>query len=155
MADDLEAFLRQAAQRRAGRKKTAPAQPQPQPAKRPQPPRRQPAMEAEVVEAVVVPDPHNRLEMNVDTSDFERRAEHLGEEVGLADENLEARLHEKFDHKLGTLGEDGIDSPTDVASDSAERFLAISEITELLADPNSLRNAIVISEIFAPPHHRW
>ena len=89
--------------------------------------------------------------MNVDTSDFERRAEHLGEEVGLADENLEARLHEKFDHQLGTLDEEGVDLPAGVTSDSAARFFTISEITKLLANPNSLRNAIVLSEISRPP----
>ena len=159
MADDLEAFLRQAAQRRAGRKKPAPAQPAPQPpasaqSRRPQPARRPPPAQPQVVEATVIPEPTSRLDMSVDTSDFERRAEHLGEEVGLADEHLETRLHDKFDHKLGALSEQGRESHEELGLSSAD-LASANDILALIADPVSLRNAIVLSEVLAPPRHRW
>lgn len=165
MADDLEAFLRQAAQRRAARKKPSPvarSQPQgerPQP-QRQQPQRRQPQRPAEpeieevieIVDAQVVPEPKSRLESHVDTSSFEQRAEHLGEDVGLADEQLVARLHRTFDHRVGSLD----DGPGMPVLDKQEPASAMAgDLAHLLADPASLRNAIVLSEIITPPQHRW
>jgi hypothetical protein len=102
---------------------------------------------------MVVPEPPTRVQTHVDTSDFERRAEDLGAEVGLADEQLEARLHAKFDHRLGSL-DDNMPA-TGSADVPAEARQATLEIAQLLANPNSLRNAVVLSEILTPAHHRW
>jgi hypothetical protein len=167
MADDLEAFLRQAAQRRAERKKTParkqtrpeaqtqPAQPQrPTPQRRPSAP---PDDGIEIIEADAVPDDLGRLTTHVNTSAFGRRAEHLGEEVGLADEELEARLHAKFDHRLGSLddapGMPGSPGSLDAAGSDIPSIA--EEIANLLKQPDTVRNAIVLSEILSPPHHRW
>ena len=156
MADDLEAFLRQAAQRRAARKK--PSQPRPaQPAQEATPPqqqrRLQPQPEPQVVEALVIEDEPSRLETHVDTSKFDRRAGHLGEEVGQADEQLEARLHKKFDHRLGAL-DDGPGMPR-LPERVEEAPTVASEIAQLLSNPESVRHAIILSEVLTPPHHRW
>ncbi len=159
MADDLEAFLRQAAQRRAQRQKPAAPKPAaPRPSR--QPPRAASAAPRapQVVEAVVIPEmPPRRLETHVDTSQFQERAGHLGEEVGLADEAMEMHLHDKFDHQVGTLsdGELGslelgsLDLPTRDIPDVA------AEISALLADPGSIRKAIILSEVLNPPDFRW
>ncbi len=159
MADDLEAFLRQAAQRRAQRQKPAqpkppPARPQTQPPRSPATPQR-PPVSSPVVEAVVIP---SLVQSRVDTSGFERRAEQLGEEVGLADEAMEAHLQQKFDHQVGTLsdvGHDEIESSEvfDPAGESGAT--AAADIVAMLKNPNTVRQAVLLSEILSPPHHRW
>ncbi len=156
MADDLEAFLRQAAQRRSQRQK--PAQPKPSP---PTPrsssaaPRRTPP----VVEAVVVPEVvPSIVRPRVDTSGFEKRAEQLGEEVGLADEAMETHLQEKFDHQVGTLSDDGLGSleTSEVFDPLAESRPPITgDIVAMLKNPTTVRQAILLSEVLSPPHHRW
>ena len=104
-----------------------------------------------------MPDDAGRLETHVDTSKFDRRAEHLGEEVGQADEELEARLHAKFDHRLGSLddapGMPGPPAGPDAREDDASSAAAV--IANLLKRPETVRNAIVLSEVLTPPHHRW
>ncbi len=164
MADDLDAFLRQAAQRRAARKKTAsprPAQRKPQPSRSPQLPSQRAAgrtgsarpVEAQVVEAAVVSEPVSRLVSHVDTSEFEDRAEQLGEEVELADEHVEERLHDTFDHQIGSLEVGGgLGAPE--ALDAVEASLG-QQISAMLTDPESLRKAIVLADILAPPEQRW
>lgn len=159
MADDLEAFLRQAAQRRAQRRPSTPPTTLSQPAtpSRTAPPAR---MEPEVVvEAVMVPESGARLATHVDTSAFARRAAHLGEEIAASDEQLEARLHQTFDEHFGHAGQEsdlgslgGLDAPLQAATSPAS---LAGEIAALLANPNSLRNAIVLAEILAPPRERW
>ncbi len=159
MADDLDAFLRQAAARRAERKKPSPAQPAPskrQPALPQQPVQRRTAVdpaEVQVVEAVVVPVPPDRLESNVDTSRFGRRADQLGEEVELADEHVAERLHDTFDHRLGSLKVDGgLNAP---AEQGAVELSLRQEIAAILADPQAVRKAIILSDILSSPEHRW
>ncbi len=163
MADDLEAFLRQAAQRRAQRKAPAATPPAPRtPTPRTTQPKKTrpgPAQRAgrptqrEVVEATVLPETSSRLETHVDTSEFEQRAEHLGEEVGLADEHLESHLHDKFDHQMGSLEESGR-IPAGETREAAP-LTPTDEIRQLLANANSLRDAIVLSEILSPLRPRW
>jgi hypothetical protein len=84
-------------------------------------------------------------------SDVTENASQLGEEVGLADEKLEARL-EKFDHKIGDL--EGMSS---IQDDRVERVgqdkshLAVS-LLELLKQPQTVRQSILISEILKRPN---
>ncbi len=106
----------------------------------------------EIVDAMVVAEP-DRLTTHVDTSQFERRAEHLGEDVGQADENLEAQLQAKFDHKLGAL-DDAPGMPAAVEQSPVEDTLA-REVAQMLRQPNSVRKAILLSEILTPPADRW
>jgi hypothetical protein len=160
MADDLEAFLRQAAQRRAARKAAAPQAPQPAravpPARSPEPlaSRSLTRQDADIVEAVVVPVAHERLESHVDTTQFQRRAEHLGETVGLADEQLESHLQAKFEHRLGAL-DDAPGMPGEVQRPPSAAELLAREILQMLTSPHSVRKAIVLNEILSPPAHRW
>ncbi len=175
MADDLEAFLRQAAQRRAQRQKPAqrkgreptpsrpePAQPPPKQPPRPaaRPPRSLDVSSTPVVEAVVIDEQSlpRHLLLHVDTSQFEKRAEHLSEEVELADEAMGARLAQRFDHRIGTLAEDRL-GPLE----SSQEFDPLTEgasavardIVTMLKSPNTVRQAVVLSEILTPAHLRW
>ncbi len=162
MADDLEAFLRQAAQRRAQRQTTAPrpAAPARPPVSAPRHPHRaapltpapppQP-LPSKVVPAQVVPTAEaSRVGTRVDTAEFEQRAEHLGEEVGLADEHMEAHIAQKFDHQVGSL-ELG-DSAQAGAGSSRPRLSMSADLVAMLKNPKTLRQAVLLSEILNPPH---
>lgn len=142
MPDDIEEFLRRAAQRRAGRR--PPVEPAPAPA-RPNPPRR---IEPEIVDAEPIQDLPKHLAQYLDTTSFQQRAAHLAEEVDQADEKVEAHLHETFDHTVGDL----TGKP---ASEPARPAAAPDSLLHQLARPGNLRQAIIFSEIFRRPEERW
>lgn len=74
-------------------------------------------------------------------------ARQLGAEVGQADERLEQRLHEKFDHSVGTLG-------SRVADEQDEMIPASGlELLKLLTSPRSMRQAILLAEILKRPDY--
>ena len=144
MSDDLEAFLRQAARRRAAKKR----------------PRieliDEPIAEAEIVESKPprlspeAPFPATKAEP---PSPFDTRAAELGKTVGQADDLLEARLHETFDHQLGGLRHRA-SSPTLVTA-RVDPDSEIAKLVRILRDPASLRQAVLLREIIDRPEHRW
>ncbi len=157
MADDLEAFLRQAAQRRAQRATAAPRPAAPGP---PIPPRApltppppksaptKPAPPKPVVADMASPPELTRLGTRVNTAGLEQRAEHLGEEVALADEHMEAHLAQKFDHQVGSKG---LSESTDATASAVVLAFDSETLAAMLANPTSLRHAILLSEILARP----
>jgi hypothetical protein len=166
MADDLEAFLRQAAQRRAQRQSTAPrpAAPTAPPAARPPvsapPPPSAPLTRTPAPPAAApkVAPPRltpvaqvSRVGTRVDTAGFEQRAEHLGEEVGLADEHMEAHITQKFDHRVGSMG---TGESAQAGAGASELALDAADLAALLQNPQTLRQAVLLSEILNPPHFR-
>ena len=73
----------------------------------------------------------------------------MGEEVGLADDHMEAHLAQKFDHQIGSKG---MSEATDQAASSADLTLDLDSLAAMLANPTSVRHAFVLSEILARPH---
>jgi hypothetical protein len=165
MAGDIEEFLRRAAQRREG--KSAPAPPRQPP--RPQPPRPEPrVLEAELIEEIEIVQPdilsgesvEAHVAQHIGSSGFAERLSHLGEDVDTADDRMEAHLHGYFEHDLGQLG-----AKTSVAEDSTldddspagmkDEPPSTTDFAKLLANPASLRDAIIVSEIFKRPEDRW
>jgi len=174
MADDLEAFLRQAAQRRAQRQAPPqrPAAPAQRPAAAPRPaltarpaeptapppaaarapasgtavnPAPQPeVVEAEVVEARQI----SRVGTRVNTTGFQRRAAQFGEEVGLADEHMDAHIAQRFDHQVGSLD---LGDSAHAAAGAGETAYDLQELIAMLQDPLTLRHAVVLSEILRRP----
>jgi hypothetical protein len=160
--DDLEAFLQRAAQQRKKRRPeivileptSAPptATPPTPPVKRlaPQP------VDVVVAEPVSeVPlglgvDAH--VKQHLDSRAFDERASHLGEAVDRADDDLEARLHQVFDHRVGQLGAPGQVSVS-VSEQVANQVTA--EIIESFRTPDSLRHIIIMNEILTPAFRRW
>jgi hypothetical protein len=144
MSDDLEAFLRQAARRRAAKKR----------------PRieliDEPIAEAEIVESKpprvspTAPPPATQAEP---PSHFETRAAELGKTVGLADDLLEARLHETFDHQVGGLRRRS--SNVQPVTPRLDPDSEIAKLVRILRDPASLRQAVLLREIIDRPEHRW
>ena len=101
-----------------------------------------------------------------------QHAEQLGSKVDLADEKIEGHLHEVFDHKLGSLADTSGESPHDAQHiaqgtdsqvwestaskrqrDESSTDLA-QDIAAMLRNPSSLKDAIILTEIFRRPEDR-
>ena len=85
---------------------------------------------------------------HLNTKEYDERADHLGEKVALADDRLEARLEQTFEHRLGTLShsEDEVQEVGPTVAD---------EVRELLSKPQGMRQLIVANEILRRPEDRW
>lgn len=171
--EEIEAFLRRAAQQRgaAAQRPTAPASP----AQTPQPaaPRTlvtrgeriaplRPADSAVQVEVVEesdegTPEMHSmtvaeHVQRHLDTRDFQQRASSITK-VDQADEQLQQRLHQAFDHNLGTLAAKEQAQQAAAAASAAATATKVTAggVYAMLKDPNSLRNAIILQEILRRP----
>ena len=166
MAGDIEEFLRRAAQRREG-KAPAPAPPQQQPPPRQQPPRQQPpVLEAELIEAIEIVEPSilrgdsvtEHVAEHIGSSGFSERLSHLGEHVDAADDRMEEHLHGYFEHDLGQLGvrtSAAQDSTLDDDSPVLEEVVPATGFLQMLSDPDTISNAIILNEILSRPEDRW
>lgn len=178
MPRDIEEFLKMAAKRRQQQKQQGggpraqrPASPQPQQTpptqqQRPQPARPQtrrppiqPATEDEIIvlgsSTQKASDPYRQsvaehVKSHIDTSSLGEHASHLGEEVGLADDKLEARLHSTFDHSVASL--QGAGSVREVGSPEYQPTQIATELVAMLRDPKSIRQAIILNEVLTRPN---
>lgn len=106
--------------------------------------------------------PHESVAQHVSEhmkqGEFAERASHLGEVVAHSDERLEARLHQKFDHGLGSLAaRRKAREAADLAllgSKSESNPLAES-LVELLSTPQGVQQAVILSEVLNRPADRW
>jgi hypothetical protein len=88
------------------------------------------------------------------TQEMAAHTSRLGAEVDLADDKLEARLHQTFDHHLGRLAKKA--SATAATPHAAPQpDVTAGELFAMLRSPESIRDAIVMSEIFRRPEERW
>lgn len=172
LRSEVEEFLRRAAQGNAA--------PAPQPAKKPpldpfdEPPRRKrrqtPASQAPAPQATTS-QAANRQPSNFDVqvegpvrrgtlrhlpeSQLAENAAHLGEQIAAADDRVEARLHEKFDNRLGTLmNRPGGAQPAPVEP-TKEPTTAAGRIRKKLIAPGGAREAVILSEILRSPVDRF
>jgi len=171
MNDEVENFLRRVAQMRAeaeqtkGQPRPAPPKPAPQrrepkapppPARlvpaRPQAPLSQP-VEVEIVDAELAVRGDNVgrhvTEHLRGTEQIAEHTRHLGEEVDLADDKLEAHLHQVFDHDLGRLKKSSIEAGAQ--GRQAANDLTAVQIQQMLRTPQSIRDAIIMGEILRRP----
>jgi hypothetical protein len=78
--------------------------------------------------------------------------------VDQADEAMEDHLHAVFDHQLGSLRRPDGSRP---ASEPVERVqpdlgaMEIAALVTMLRNPQTARQAMVLSEILSRPDHRW
>jgi hypothetical protein len=86
---------------------------------------------------------------HVSTADVTENVSTLGADVALADDRLEARLQETFQHPIGQLQhvEQGPakDRPPTIAE----------EIRQLIRQPAGARQLIIANEILRRPEERW
>jgi hypothetical protein len=118
------------------------------------------SVEAELVE-VELADQTDRVGRSVEmhmrgTQAIDARTRQLGAEVDLADDKLEAHLHQVFDHKLGDLKKTTADAaPRTVAATPELQTPAATTFARMLADPQSLRNTFILTEIMKRPEGNW
>lgn len=159
VADEIDEFMRRAAQARS--KEVA------KPVRRPQ---MRPAVEKPVQAEVVADVPvggqiNKQVEKFLDTQEFSQRSTQLGGEVAQADKSIDQHLHQVFDHKVSKLesvpGEAATAPVVAVPIELTEQSLIdipatfATGLTDLLADPDSVRQAIVFNEILNRPVERW
>ncbi len=163
MARDIEEFLRKAAERRKQQQNQgggAPAptnqQSRPPAPPRPQPPRPQPRQEFIPTNEIEVIAPRgesiqDHVRRHINTNDITQHARQLGEEVALADDKIDAHIHQKFDQGLGTLAS-GRDPYAQDSNNTMNRDLGQHDLLDLLREPKTLRQAILVSEILKRPN---
>lgn len=164
MARDIEEFLRKAAERRK-QQGAAPPAANPPPAAQPAPARQSPApqranlpprqapVEAEVVRPQRLGSGvAQHVRQHINTKDIVEHVSHLGEEVAEADDKLEKRIHQKFDAGMGNLAGDR-KSAAPLAPVAQAGTVPPNELLNLLRNPRTLRQAILISEILKRPEY--
>jgi hypothetical protein len=170
VADEIETFLRRAARRQEA-PKPAPTEPvrQVQAPFRKLPPRQpeQPILAEAVGEKSPKPvggQVTDHVNKYLDTEEFGRRTARLGDEVAQADREIDQHLHQVFDHTLSRLTDvpgEAAAPPTAVAPPglveaSPEALTSSSEsLLAFFTDPDTLCQAVVLSEILHRPEERW
>jgi hypothetical protein len=161
MLKELENLLAEIARQQG--LEVGPRQPQPQPpqqqSQRAAAPRRpvvqnHDLVDAEIIEAEPVRvDIRSHVARTADTSDITQNIAKLGAQVGMADDRMGARLHERFDQKLSQIGEFSYEEPTDdktkPSGDTA------GQIADMFRDARTTRQAIILNEILTRPVDRW
>ena len=168
MARDIEEFLRRAAERRKQQlkqKQQRPAAPPQRPATPPLP-SAQPAKRLVIADdevEIVRPLAQREIDMrdesvaehvarHINTSELVEHASHLADRIEQTDERLEARLHQKFDHKLGKLNAKPTVQDDVVPSvKTTESSQLANDLFKMFQSPDSVRKAILISEILNRP----
>src|SRR5262245_26436577 len=174
MNNEVEEFLRRAAQRRAQveaqlraqAEARARGQQQSQPQREP-PKRLAPAAQGisqqQAPELAMSPD---RVTASVaehmrHTQEIAAHVEQLGDRVEVADEEMEAHLRQTFDHAVGRLqktteGPAQLTPATPSVGASVRRDLtAADSIAQLLRSPKNVRDAIILAEVLNRPTDRW
>jgi hypothetical protein len=96
----------------------------------------------------------SHVHRHLDTQEFEQRSGSLGQLEHL-DSGVDEHVHEAFDHEVSTITDQGAVTEGEQAG-GAQPILAgaaAAGIAELLSDPDSLRNAIILQEVLRPP--KW
>ncbi len=111
----------------------------------PQPPRRQPLAQP-ITPELRREGVAEHVTRHLDTKDIAEHSGALGAELGQTDERLESRLHEKFDHDLGSL-----EPLEDQDEAKLKRPDVAADIAAMLCSPDGVRQLIVANEILRRP----
>jgi len=168
---EIEQFLKRAGERQGERlKRESPVKPVQRPPKQtakqaPKQTPRQPTREASVA---VEPLPQRSFDSVASSVEkhlghrggLEARSQHLAEDISLADEHMEDHLRRAFNRKVGTLGESkpsGSQPATDSvpAATTADRSDVGLALAGMLANPQTLKQMIVLNEILRRPEEHW
>jgi hypothetical protein len=161
VADEIEEFMQRAAKRQLspkGERRVASEQSSPA------------ATVAEPIRAEVVAEKPvggqvgDHVRKYLDEQEFSRREDALGKEVAQADKEIDQRLHQTFDHRVSELeavpGEAAAPpiayEPPDLVGTAADIPASFATgLLDLVGNPDSLRQAIILSEILHRPEERW
>jgi hypothetical protein len=79
-----------------------------------------------------------------------QKVSHLGERIISEDRQFDDQLKAKFDHAVGTLAAETVRESAPDPRDSPA-----AQIATMLANPDGVRQAIVLNEILSRPTDRW
>jgi len=80
----------------------------------------------------------------------------IGRDVAESDKRVQQRLRSVFDHQVGQLGTAEKGAPANAAAPSVAAANSLAaEIVASLTRPETLRQAVILSEILQRPEHRW
>lgn len=95
------------------------------------------------------------VQSDIDTTDLTGHAKHLGQQVGQADDKMDARVHQKFDHDISQIDDEPSVWDTAPAASAGGGAGLASEVAAMLRSPNSIRQAVILSELLSRPEDRW
>lgn len=178
MARDIEEFLRKAAERRRQqqqKKQRAPERPQRvreiirdaevvepdivyseevKPKPRPKPRQAEKSKPRTLVKKDMWQQSvSEHVRTHIDSTDIASHADHLGDRIQDVDDQVAARIKRKFNHDVGHLDELPSVQDDKVATVTKENVSHIAaDLIKMLRSPNSVRQAIMISEILKRPN---
>lgn len=117
------------------------------------------------VVAQVLDAPASRLaahlddQQHLDTSRFDRWAQNMTH-IARESEQMESHIqqtfdHQAFDHQLGSLGGRASNQSEGATISNNAPVAVAPQLAAMLADPQSMRQAIILQEILNRPEHRW
>jgi hypothetical protein len=83
------------------------------------------------------------------------QASRLGQRIIEEDQQFDVQLKAKFDHQVGTLTGSAVAAAEQAEALATHAARPAAQIAALLANPEGVRQAIVINEILRPPSERW
>ena len=163
---EIEQFLKRAGERQGDRlKRESPIKPASKlPKQTAKQPPRQPKRDASVA---VEPLPQrsfdsvaSSVEKHLGHRGFAQRSEHLADDIVHADQQMEDHLQKAFSRKVGTLADakpSGAQPATDAvpAATTADRSDVGLALAGMLANPQTLKQMIVLNEILRRPDDHW
>jgi hypothetical protein len=156
---EIDEFLRRAQARQQGGS-PAPARRTPA-ARQPEPLVQAVAVDQEADEPVGA-EVVKHVEKYLDTGDFSRRSAQLGGNVIDANAELDQRVGQAFTREVSRLAKKPGEAAappqalmTDEAAPLAPVVMPPLSLSTLFGDPDSIRQAILASEIFRRPEERW
>jgi hypothetical protein len=82
-----------------------------------------------------------------------KQVSHLGQRVIEEDQQFDVKLKAKFDHSVGTLAAGQTVASSELVP--VETPTPAGQIAAMLANPDGVRQAIVLNEILRRPVDRW
>jgi hypothetical protein len=83
------------------------------------------------------------------------QASRLGQRIIEDDHQFDVQLKAKFDHQVGTLTGSAVAAAEQAAAAIALQNTPAAQIAALLANPEGVRQAVVLNEILRRPGDRW
>ncbi len=130
----------------------APSPPRPQQAaagRKPRPPRRPPQPRRETVAE------HVAESVAAHAKSISYQTSRLGQRIIEDDHQFDVQLKAKFDHTVGTLTGSAVLAAEQQAAAVRATETPAAQIATLLANPEGVRQAIIINEIIRRPSDRW
>lgn len=97
---------------------------------------------------------HVAEHVSASTQSLAQQSSRLGQRIVSEDQQFDQKLKAKFDHTIGTLGGSAVDVQA-AAQQPPTPTTPAAQIAAMLANPDGVRQAVLLNEILRPPAERW